>query len=91
VDFLQEAVNACAKYGFEELGLGVLWCGHDVGDKFSPQVMDDCGFTFRFERRGKRVFGDEKRMKYYYALTRQTYLAARQGEDGIVSFITTMF
>ncbi|MPM06924.1 hypothetical protein SDC9_53227 [bioreactor metagenome] len=30
-------------------------------------------------------------MKYYYALTRQTFLADRQGEDGIESLITTMF
>ncbi|MPM06923.1 hypothetical protein SDC9_53226 [bioreactor metagenome] len=45
---LQEAVDECAKYGFEELGLGVLWCGHDVDDEFSPQVLEDCGFTFRF-------------------------------------------
>ncbi len=87
----QEAVDESAKYAFEELGLGVLWCGHDVDDPFSPQVLDDCGFTFRFEHRVKRAFSAEKRMKYYYALTRQTYLADRQGEDGIESLITTMF
>jgi len=88
---LQEAVDVCAKYGFERLGLGVLWCGHDVDDKISPQIMEDCGFTFRFERRIKRAFGAEKRLKYYYALTRQTYLADGQGEDGIEALITTMF
>ena len=49
-EYIPEAVRALIKFGFEELDLDLIWCGHfDFNDK-SRRVIEKCGFNFKFEK-----------------------------------------
>ena len=44
---IPEAVRELLRYGFEDLGLAAIWCGHyDFNDK-SRRVVEKCGFRWR--------------------------------------------
>lgn len=43
---IPEAVNEILRYGFEELGLKVIWCGYFEGNEKSRRVQEKCGFQY---------------------------------------------
>lgn len=69
-----EAVKELIRYGFEELGLRVIWCCHYDGNIKSKRVVRKCGFTYRFLRM-QRVpgLGDISRLGLCYAMKRQEW------------------
>lgn len=74
---IPEAVEEILRYGFEELGLACIWCGHyDFNDK-SRRVVEKCGFLYRFtEKTWVELMGEERR-ELHYALTKEEWLARR--------------
>ncbi|MDN4524147.1 GNAT family N-acetyltransferase [Fictibacillus fluitans] len=72
--YVPEAVNAVLQFGFEELKLDVVWCGHFDFNHNSKRVNEKCGFTYRFseEKILERLDG-KKVMSLYYSILRNEY------------------
>lgn len=68
---IPEAVRELLRWGFEELGLGTVWCNHYEGNEKSRRVIEKCGFRFRFSREEDVPLMGERRMTHFYALTRE--------------------
>ena len=70
---MTEAVRELLRYGFEELGLATVWCGHyDFNDK-SRRVVEKCGFIYRFTDKTWAEWMEEERTELHYALTREEW------------------
>lgn len=70
---IPEAVRELLRYGFEDLGLAAIWCGHyDFNDK-SRRVVEKCGFRWRFTNRAWVELMGEERTELHYALTREEW------------------
>lgn len=70
---MPEAVRELLRYGFEELGLQAIWCGHyDFNDK-SRRVVEKCGFLYRFTDKSWVELMNEERTELHYALTREEW------------------
>ncbi len=70
---MPEAVRELLRYGFEELGLATVWCGHyDFNDK-SRRVVEKCGFIYRFTDKTWAEWMEEERTELHYALTREEW------------------
>jgi RimJ/RimL family protein N-acetyltransferase len=48
--YIPEAVKYLIKYGFEEMDLELIWCGHYDFNHNSKRVIEKCGFKYRFNR-----------------------------------------
>lgn len=46
--YVPEAVKVLIKYGFEEMDLDLIWCGHYDFNTNSKRVVEKCGFKYRF-------------------------------------------
>ncbi|MCI8327348.1 MAG: GNAT family N-acetyltransferase [Lachnospiraceae bacterium] len=44
--FIPEAVKEMLRYGFEDLELKKIWCGHFDGNHKSKRVQEKCGFRY---------------------------------------------
>jgi len=77
--YIPEAVNYLIKYGFEELKLDLLWCGHyDFNDK-SKRVNEKCGFKYKFNRNQTIKLLDNKEVNtLYYNITKEDYEKLRE-------------
>lgn len=70
---IPEAVRELLRYGFEDLGLATIWCGHyDFNDK-SRRVVEKCGFRWRFTGQTWDEPMAEERTELHYALTREEW------------------
>lgn len=70
---MSEAVREMLRYGFEELGLAVIWCGHyDFNDR-SRRVVEKCGFRYQFTEKVWVAKLAEERVELHYALTREEW------------------
>lgn len=70
---MPEAVRELLRYGFEELGLAAIWCGHyDFNDR-SRRVVEKCGFLYRFTETVWVELMKEERTELHYALTREEW------------------
>lgn len=65
--FVPEAVNGLLKFGFEELNLDLIWCGHYDFNHNSKRVNEKCGFKYRFDKKVvlERLDGKEVTSLYY--------------------------
>lgn len=70
-----EAVVALLRYGFEVLGLDVIWCDHYEGNEKSRRVIEKCGFRYHFAREEDVPLLGERRLTHFYALTRAEWAA----------------
>ncbi|SDN06159.1 Protein N-acetyltransferase, RimJ/RimL family [Fictibacillus solisalsi] len=72
--YVPEAVNAVLQFGFEELSLDMVWCGHFDFNHNSKRVNKKCGFTYRFSEKKilERLDGKEV-MSLYYSILREEY------------------
>ncbi len=69
---MPEVVKELIRYGFEDLGLNAIWCGHYAGNDRSRRVVEKSGFTFVFTQRLSDEF-IEDRLTYLYVLLRQDW------------------
>lgn len=70
---IPEAVRELLRYGFEDLGLAAIWCGHyDFNDK-SRRVVEKCGFRWRFTNLAWVELMGEERTELHYALTQEEW------------------
>lgn len=70
---IPEAVNELLRFGFQQLGLSVIWCNHYDGNQKSKRVIEKCGFYYRFSRETEVTLMNERRLTHFYALTRQEW------------------
>ena len=68
---MPEAVDAVLEYGFTELGLQRIWCGHYAGNWRSKRVMEKCGFRYQFSSTEFVKLVGETRQSYFYLLTKE--------------------
>ena len=73
--FIPEAVNCLIKYGFNELNLDLIWCGHYDFNHNSKRVIEKCGFRYRFQKTEKLKLLDNKKVTtLYYSILKFEYL-----------------
>ena len=58
--FIPEAVNFLIKYGFNELNLDLIWCGHFDFNSKSKRVIEKCRFKYRFQKNERLKLLDNK-------------------------------
>ena len=74
--FIPEAVNCLLNYGFNELNLDLIWCGHFDFNNNSKRVNEKCGFNYQFTKREKRKLLDNQEVNtLYYNLSKAEYLS----------------
>jgi len=71
---IPEAVRELLRYGFEDLGLETIWCGHYDFNAKSRRVVEKCGFLYRFTEKTWVELMGEERTELHYALTRKDWL-----------------
>ncbi len=73
VGLMPEAVKAILEYGFTQIGLQRIWCGHYAGNWRSRRVMEKCGFRYQFSKTEFVQLMGETRQSYFYVLTEETW------------------
>lgn len=74
---IPEAVEELLRYGFQELGLETIWCGHYDFNQKSRRVVEKCGFLYRFTASTWVELMGEERTELHYALTREEWRRLR--------------
>jgi len=71
---IPEAVNRIIKYGFNDLNLDLIWCGHFDFNNRSKRVIEKCGFKYRFQKTDKLKLLDNKEVTtLYYNILKAEY------------------
>jgi len=71
---IPEAVNCLIKYGFNELNLDLIWCGHFDFNSNSKRVNEKCGFKYRFQKTEiLKLLGDKEVITLYYNIFKSEY------------------
>lgn len=74
---IPEAVQELLRYGFEDLDLRTIWCGHYDFNNKSRRVVEKCGFRHILtERTWVEAMGEE-RTELHYALTQGEWRSMR--------------
>jgi [ribosomal protein S5]-alanine N-acetyltransferase len=72
--YVPEAVRAVLKFGFEEMNLDLIWCGHFDFNSNSKRVIEKCGFRYKFNKDVALPLLDGKIVnELYYQITRDDY------------------
>lgn len=50
-NYIPETVKALLKYGFTEMKLDLIWCGHYDFNNKSKRVIDKCGFKYKLTKK----------------------------------------
>lgn len=73
--YVPEAVKQLIKFGFDELGLDLIWCGHFDFNLRSKSVVEKCGFNYRFRRDVTLNLMENKVVnEWFYNIFRSEYL-----------------
>ncbi|MFD3449482.1 GNAT family N-acetyltransferase [Microbacteriaceae bacterium 4G12] len=73
---IPEAVNGFLKYGFHQLNLDLIWCGHFDFNNNSKRVNEKCGFTYRFSKNEKlKLLGNKEVTTLYYSIFKDDSVA----------------
>ncbi len=70
-----EAVEELLRYGFEDLRLAAIWCGHYDYNARSRRVVEKCGFRYLFTAKTYVELMGEERTELHYALTKEEWQA----------------
>ncbi len=74
--FIPEAVNCLIKYGFNELNLDLIWCGHYDFNSNSKRVIEKCKFKYRFQKTGNvKLLDNKEGTTLYYSIFKSEYLS----------------
>ncbi len=69
-----EAVQRLIEYGFEELDLDLIWCGHYDFNIKSKRVNEKCGFRYRFKKKERiKLLADKEVTTLYYSILKSEY------------------
>ena len=69
-----EAVKRMIKYGFEELDLDIIWCGHYKDNVKSKRVIEKTGFKFHFIKDEiLRLLDDKEVQTHFYRVDKADY------------------
>lgn len=69
-----EAVKCLIDYGFNELNLDLIWCGHYDFNHNSKRVNEKCGFNYRFQRKKNLELLDNKEVTIlYYSILKSEF------------------
>jgi len=69
-----EAVNCLINYGFNDMNLDLIWCGHYDFNNKSKRVVEKCNFKYRFQKDEKLSLLDNKEVTtLYYTIFRTDY------------------
>ncbi|MEG0371171.1 MAG: GNAT family N-acetyltransferase [Clostridium sp.] len=70
-----EAAQCLMLYGFNELNLDLIWCGHFDFNPRSKRVSEKCGFKYRFKAKEYLWLLDDKPVTtLYYNIYKDEYL-----------------
>lgn len=69
---IPEAVREVLRRAFDE-GNGRIWCGHYEGNDRSRRVIVKCGFRFFIKQETDVPLMGERRMTYFYYITRDRF------------------
>lgn len=73
-NYVPEAVKALIKYGFTEMDLDLIWCGHYDFNNRSKRVIEKCGFKYKFTKREKLERLDNVEVnELYYSIFKDEY------------------
>ena len=73
-EFIPEAVNRLIKYGFDELNLDLIWCGHYDYNNNSKRVIEKCGFNYKIQKTKRIELLDNKEFTtLYYNIFKHEY------------------
>lgn len=74
-EIVPEAVNRVLEYGFKELELDIIWCGHFDFNHNSKRVNEKCGFKYRFSKNELLKALDDKDVTVlYYSIYKSQYI-----------------
>ena len=74
-EYVPEAVKALINYGFNEMNLDLIWCGHYDFNNNSKRVIKKCGFKYKFTRKENIALLDNMEVNMlYYNIFRDEYL-----------------
>lgn len=72
--YVPEAVKILIKYGFEEMNLDLIWCGHYDFNIKSKRVIEKCGFNHKFNRDITLKLLDNKQVnELFYNISKSEY------------------
>ncbi|MCB2294246.1 GNAT family N-acetyltransferase [Clostridium algoriphilum] len=64
--FMPEAVECLINYGFNELNLDLIWCGHYDFNNNSKRVIEKCKFKYRLQKKENVKLLDNKEVTTLY-------------------------
>ena len=74
-EYIPEAVNYLINYGFNDLNLDLIWCGHYDFNNKSKRVNEKCGFKYKFTKHEKIKLLDNKEVNtLYYNISKSEYV-----------------
>ncbi len=76
---MPEAMEAVLRWGFEDLQMARIWCGHYAGNWRSRRVIRKCGFRYAFSFTEYVALMRENRQTYQYIETREDWRERVQG------------
>ena len=79
--YMPEAVRRLLEYGFEELELDMIWCGHYDFNHNSRRVIEKCGFRYQFSRAKKLPFDNREVMELYYNIRSEDYRGGKNTDE----------
>ena len=79
---IPEAARELLRWGFEELGLRTIWCGHYEGNLKSRRVIEKCGFVYRFSQETDVPLMGERRVTPFFALPPEEWDGLRCASSG---------
>ena len=69
-----EAVKRLIDYGFEDLDLDIIWCGHYKENMKSKRVNEKCGFKYHMKKNEIITLLDNKEVEtWYYKIDKNNY------------------
>ena len=80
--YVPEATNRLIEYGFEDLSLDLIWCGHYRDNYKSKRVNEKCGFKFHFKKNEELSLLNKKKVEtWYYKITKNDYFKMKNREN----------
>ena len=71
---MPEAINCIIEYGFNELNLDLIWCGHTESNYNSKRVIKKCGFEYNLSKKTTlRQLDNKEVTSLFYCISKESY------------------